>query len=217
MELKNSLLQNFLTKETYHALVLTTHSNIECIQYLLREREFGFVLTRKFSSDPLEALFAFLRRTAGCNDALDIRATLNGLEKMLKTGLIASSNQSNVASSSSYRTGTLVTVNSNPAKATISFPVIAEEKLWELCLSPKTQQPSPGAASIAMVGGFVARAILEKINFDSCIALVLKPNSNTPVDGLIAYHPRQKFLTRTSWHLNWFQLPSTNWESADTS
>ncbi|KAG0419857.1 hypothetical protein HPB47_003833, partial [Ixodes persulcatus] len=176
---KNSLPQNVLTKETYHALVLTTHSNVECIRYLLREREFGFVLTRKFSSDPLEALFGCLRRTAGCNGALDMRATLNGLEKMLKTGLIASSSQSN--------TGTLVTVSSNPAKATISFPLTAEEKLRELCIPPRLQQTGPGAASIAMVGGFIARAISEKINCDSCIALVLKPKSSAPADGLIAY------------------------------
>lgn len=195
---KNSLPQNFLTKETYHALVLTTHSNVECIRYLLREKEFGFVLTRKFSSDPLEALFGFLRRTAGCNDALDMRATLNGLEKMLKTGLIASSNQSNVASSSSYQAGTLVTVSSNSAKATTSFPLIAEDKLRELCLSPRPQQPGPGAASIAMVGGFIARAISEKINCDSCIALVLKPKSSAPVDGLIAYQDRGGLCYPTS-------------------
>lgn len=79
-----------------------------------------------------------------------MRATLNGLEKMLKTGLIALSNESNIASSSLCRTSTLVTINSNPAKATISFPVIAEEKLRELCLSLRPQQPGPGAASIAM-------------------------------------------------------------------
>ncbi|KAG0443010.1 hypothetical protein HPB47_015386 [Ixodes persulcatus] len=207
---KNSLPQNLLTKETYHALVLTTHSNVECIRYLLREREFGFVLTRKFSGDPLEALFGFLRRTAGCNDALNMRATLNGLEKMLKTGLIASSNQSNVASSSSYQTGTLVTVSSHPVKATvsshpakasISFPLIAEEKLRELCLSPKPQQPGqpgPGAASIAMVGRFIARAISEKINCDCCIALVLKPKSSAPVDDLIAYQDKGGLCYPTS-------------------
>ncbi|KAL1441843.1 hypothetical protein MTO96_008235 [Rhipicephalus appendiculatus] len=63
--------ENFLTKETYHALVFTTVSNVQCIQFLLNECDFMFVLTRKFSSDPIESLFGFLRRTAGCNDVMD--------------------------------------------------------------------------------------------------------------------------------------------------
>ncbi|KAH7959786.1 hypothetical protein HPB49_013836 [Dermacentor silvarum] len=59
--------QNFLGKETHHALVLTTNSNVQCIRYPLNEKEFKFVLTRKFSSDPIESLFGFLRRDSGCN------------------------------------------------------------------------------------------------------------------------------------------------------
>lgn len=30
--------QNFLSKETHHALVLTTNSNVQCIRYLLNEK-----------------------------------------------------------------------------------------------------------------------------------------------------------------------------------
>ncbi|KAG0413076.1 hypothetical protein HPB47_009788 [Ixodes persulcatus] len=93
---------NFLSKETHHALVLTTRSNAECIHFLLNEKKFNFVLARKFSSDPIEALFGFLRRTAGCNDAMDMKSVLCGLEKMLKTGVVSSSKQSNVNCSASF-------------------------------------------------------------------------------------------------------------------
>ncbi|KAH6933855.1 hypothetical protein HPB50_018610 [Hyalomma asiaticum] len=93
--------QNFLTKETHHALVFTTVSNVQCIRFLLH-RGFKFVLTRKFSSDPIGSLFGTLRRSAGSNDMMDVRSALSGLEKMLKTGIVAASSTSNVHSSSSF-------------------------------------------------------------------------------------------------------------------
>lgn len=46
--------ENFLSKETYHALVFTTHSNVACIRSLLTKKMLQFVLTRKMSSDPIE-------------------------------------------------------------------------------------------------------------------------------------------------------------------
>ncbi|KAH6945811.1 hypothetical protein HPB50_010061 [Hyalomma asiaticum] len=62
--------QNFLTKETHHALVFTTVSNVQCIRFLLH-RGFKFVLTRKFSSAHRIALWypsaqCRLQRHAGC-------------------------------------------------------------------------------------------------------------------------------------------------------
>ncbi|KAH7940644.1 hypothetical protein HPB49_002743 [Dermacentor silvarum] len=99
---------NFLSKETYASLVLTTKSNVMSIRFLLTEKKFIFVLARKFSSDPIEALFGFLRRTAGCNDDMDRRSVLCGMEKMLKTGIISSSLQSNVNDSTSFCAATAV-------------------------------------------------------------------------------------------------------------
>ena len=46
--------KQFLTEETYEAVVLTTKSTVACIRYLLRQG-FNFVLTRKFSTDKIEA------------------------------------------------------------------------------------------------------------------------------------------------------------------
>ncbi|XP_075533163.1 uncharacterized protein LOC142566205 [Dermacentor variabilis] len=87
--------ENFLSKETHHALVFATMSNVESIRFLLSHKKFKFVLTRKFSSDSKEAMFGFLRRSSGCNDALDVKSAVCGIEKMLKTGIVASSAQSN--------------------------------------------------------------------------------------------------------------------------
>ncbi|KAH7986172.1 hypothetical protein HPB49_026095 [Dermacentor silvarum] len=103
--------KEFFTKETYEALLLTTYSTGACIKYLLTEEKFLFVLTRKFNSDPIESLFGTLRMSAGCNDMLNVRSVLSGLEKVLKTGIAASSVTSNVAHSerAQMSTGTLHT------------------------------------------------------------------------------------------------------------
>ncbi|KAH7958919.1 hypothetical protein HPB49_006517 [Dermacentor silvarum] len=91
--------KEFFTKETYEALLLTTYYTVACIKYLLTEEKFLFVLTRKFNSDPIESPFDTLRMSAGCNDMLNVRSVLSGLEKVLKTGIAASSVTSNVAHS----------------------------------------------------------------------------------------------------------------------
>ncbi|KAH7937463.1 hypothetical protein HPB49_012611 [Dermacentor silvarum] len=81
------LAKNFLSKETYEGVVITTRSNVECIGYLLEEMSFDFVLTRKMSSDPIESFFGWLRKSAGSNDQTDVRAVLTGIEKTFKTGI----------------------------------------------------------------------------------------------------------------------------------
>ncbi|KAH8018240.1 hypothetical protein HPB51_000851 [Rhipicephalus microplus] len=90
------LAKNFLTKETYEGLVITTRSNVECIRYLLEEMSFHFVLTRKILSDPLESFFGWLRKSAGSNGQTDVRAVLTGIEKTLKTGVASASSTSNI-------------------------------------------------------------------------------------------------------------------------
>lgn len=67
-----------------------------CIKYLLVAKNFYFVLTRKFSIDPFESLFGTLRRSLGCNDQLDVRPAVAGLEKLLKTGIALAPENSNV-------------------------------------------------------------------------------------------------------------------------
>ncbi|KAH9368459.1 hypothetical protein HPB48_012611 [Haemaphysalis longicornis] len=98
---QQSLAKNFLTKETYQGLLFTSISNVKCIRYLLEVMRFRFILTRKMSSDPIEAFFEGLRKSAGSNDQTDVRAVLSGIEKALKTGTACTSSSSNVMTADS--------------------------------------------------------------------------------------------------------------------
>ena len=91
----NQLGKEFLTNETFEALVLTTRSTVDCIKYLL-QNGYHYILTRAFSSDPVESLFSTLRQMSGSNDMMDARSVSFSLQKILKTGILSSSDFSNV-------------------------------------------------------------------------------------------------------------------------
>jgi hypothetical protein len=90
--------RQFITKQTYEALVLTTKCTVDCIKYLL-DCGYHYVLTRAFNSDPIESLFSALRQMNGGNDVMDVRTTLFSMEKILKTGHLVTSKYSNVGKS----------------------------------------------------------------------------------------------------------------------
>lgn len=48
--------REFLTAETYQAILLATYLTVACVRHLLTEEKFSFVLTQKFNSDPIESL-----------------------------------------------------------------------------------------------------------------------------------------------------------------
>ncbi|KAH9367381.1 hypothetical protein HPB48_010176 [Haemaphysalis longicornis] len=183
---------SFLTKETYHALVFTTVSNVQCIRLLLSELRFQFVLTRKLSSDPIESFFGILRRCAGCNDMLDVRSTLCGIEKMLKTGIVASSKSSNVSSSTSFCSSrAIVGSNVHSTEITPSPTVkLAQQALRDVCTSATPFLPTADMAALSFVGGYIARAVAENIACDKCVALVQKPRGSCATDGLISHQDR---------------------------
>lgn len=95
--------KDFLTNETYEAITLTTKSTVLCIKYLL-ENGYHYVLTRAFSSNPVESIFSTLRRMSGSNDMLDARAVNFSLQKILKTGILSMSNFSSVENHASDMT-----------------------------------------------------------------------------------------------------------------
>ena len=76
--------KEFLTSETYEAIVLTTKSTIAKIKYLLKDLKFQFVLTRKFNSDNIERTFSALRQANGGNYNMDAKAAIYGVEKNIK-------------------------------------------------------------------------------------------------------------------------------------
>lgn len=125
---------------------MTTYSTVACTKYLLREERFFFVLTRRFNSDPIESLFGTLRMSSGCNDTLDVRAALSGLEKVLKTGIATANAASNVAHSE-----VVVMSGSLPANASASSSEAAHTNPSEVVLmsgtlaanaAPSTSEPA---------------------------------------------------------------------------
>ncbi len=51
---------DFLSRETYEALTVTTASTVSCVRYLICSG-YHFVLTRAFNSDSIELFFSGLR------------------------------------------------------------------------------------------------------------------------------------------------------------
>ncbi|KAH8026692.1 hypothetical protein HPB51_024191 [Rhipicephalus microplus] len=176
--------KEFLTKETYEAVLLTTYSTVACIKYLLTEETFLFVLTRKFNSDPIESLFGTLRMSSGCNDMLNVRSVLQGLEKVLKTGLAASSMASNVAhrECAQMSTGTLLTEASPSLTQQLPQLQRAACVLQRLNATVLPQHlPSLEISATVYVRGYIARVINEHMCCGSCTAVCTKPSSNQPI------------------------------------
>ncbi|KAH6944764.1 hypothetical protein HPB50_004968 [Hyalomma asiaticum] len=71
------------TDETYTALLFTAKSTVETVRFLLKQGV-NYVLTKKFNSDPIEALFGKFRAMCGGNDALDARAVTTALTHIVK-------------------------------------------------------------------------------------------------------------------------------------
>lgn len=72
--------QEFLSKEAYEALRVSTLSTVLCIKHLL-QLKLHFVLNRKFSSDDVESLFPAIRQLNGSNELTDAYAALSVLKR----------------------------------------------------------------------------------------------------------------------------------------
>lgn len=70
-------------------------------------------------------------------------------------------------------------------------------RLRELSLSVVPYLPNPIVASIAYIGGYVARVVAEKVPCENCIAIIQKPNGNSAAEGLISYQDRGGLLYPT--------------------
>ncbi|XP_077485881.1 uncharacterized protein LOC144096945 [Amblyomma americanum] len=191
--------KQFLSKETYQALVMTTTSNVECIKHLLAVESFKFVLTRKFSSDPFESFFGWLRRSAGSNDQTDARAVLSGVEKVQKTGLVSASLNSNVVGTSNHSLGPLSTKPAVTQHVDL-FPQETRRLLGDLLKNPKSLLPTSDTAALSMLGGYLARVVQEKLDCSSCTAFLTRPASSAPSGSLIhqdrggLFYPSTEFV-----------------------
>ncbi|XP_050032440.1 uncharacterized protein [Dermacentor andersoni] len=190
--------REFLTAETYEAILLTTYSTVACVRYLLTEEKFSFVLTRKFNSDPIESLFGSLRMSSGCNDMLDVRAALSGLEKLLKTGIAVSNAASNIAHKECGAMSGHILSSMPPLPSTVqAVPKLSRARLalqrLNTTILPQ-QLSSLQISATAYVGGYIARVVGEHIDCENCVTLCTKPVSNQPLFQLTRSQDRGGLL-----------------------
>lgn len=156
----------------HEALLLTTYSTVSCIRYLLKTEKFFFVVTRKFSSDPVESFFGTLRRSVGCNDQLDARSAISGFEKVLKTGIAAASGDSNVLRSDKPGPSSgLQLPRPQECSEAVDLPVAALNLLKHL----KSARVSPSFPTLqhsatVYLGGYIRRIVEEHAACEDCCA-----------------------------------------------
>jgi len=63
----------FISLQTYQGLKITVHSIVECVKFLLHNRICGYVLTERFSQDPLENYFGRQRSMGARKDNPSVR------------------------------------------------------------------------------------------------------------------------------------------------
>lgn len=122
--------------------------------------------------------------SSGSNDVLDVRAALTGLEKILKTGIAASSEGSNVAHSEPAATSRplpaeVLTSSLQSKSALTRRALVILERLNSTVLPQHL--PSLQISATVYIGGYIARVISEQMKCDSCIAISTKPVTNQPL------------------------------------
>ena len=76
--------KNFLSNETYTALIATSIASAEAIKYLLKTGK-EFVLTRRFSTENIEAFFGSVRQIHGGNDRPNAEKTTTAISRLVRT------------------------------------------------------------------------------------------------------------------------------------
>ncbi|KAH7985769.1 hypothetical protein HPB49_026279 [Dermacentor silvarum] len=176
----------FLSEETYEALRVTSMSTVLCTRFLLKTG-FHFVLTSKFSSDDVESLFSTIRQLNGPNDQTDAYAALSSLQKILVTGIVHASTSANAGS-----------VVGSLGKASKLFPIpvktTSDNDVRKLLLPhltaleryPSAPQRSLRASTLAMIAGFLVRAVQDCIECEGCLINMRAPVSHSTTTAIIA-------------------------------
>ncbi|KAH8033744.1 hypothetical protein HPB51_015776 [Rhipicephalus microplus] len=168
--------------KTYEALLLTTYSTVAFTRHLLSRENFRFVLSRKFNSDPIESLFGTLRKSLGSNDTLDVRSVMSGLEKLLKMGIAAGPEGSNVLHEQEFEPSNALPAVTCTPKDPSELSRGATDVLKRFKV--KTVQailPTLQVTTTVYMGGYIARVVREHIDCDYCCQLTSKSPSSQPL------------------------------------
>ncbi|CAG0901797.1 unnamed protein product, partial [Cyprideis torosa] len=154
-------------EQTLDALILTAKSTVACTQFLL-DSGYLYVVTRKFSSDCIEQLFSGVRAGGGCDDKSNALHVARYMEKILRLGILtirASGNTGgNISMSEMRESGSLGPL---PQRKFIPDPFLTADlqALMRYFPEPTDHLPTDDVSvtlSSAMIGGFLARAIMER-------------------------------------------------------
>jgi hypothetical protein len=197
-----------LTNETAHALIFTARSTYLCMEFLLHQSGFYYVLTRSFSSDAVEGMFSHVRLKAGSNDATDARTAEYALRRILRCGIVKSSESSNTAENVNYVSSAKLrkfkssNLNSlfDLCEPDLILPFQLLEKIRNLSkpiiVNPKN---TIYAASVAFIAGYIVKKLNEKFHCDSCLSSILCFSTPGPLLRLINLQNRGG-LTYSNYH-----------------
>jgi hypothetical protein len=102
-----------LSKETAHAVKLTSYSTYRCVKYFLSQVGFFCVLARSFSSDAVEVTSFHVRLKDGSNDMTDSRTAEYAVRQILRCGIVKASKSSNIARNTDYISANTIVSNSS--------------------------------------------------------------------------------------------------------
>lgn len=182
-----------LTKETTEALLFTVNSTVHCIIHLLKNG-FFYVLTRRFSGDPVEALFSTVRMGGGSNDVTDARTAAYAIKRILKSGLMIPSKAANVTGDNAYCGETFPTGGNSITDTGTENDLVLPDHV--LILLDKLTVPNDRVdinletVSQALICGYLIRVIEEKVSCDCCIRNISMPKTSTPLNEIIHHQDR---------------------------
>jgi hypothetical protein len=176
--------------------VFTAESTSECVKYLLHESNFYFMLTRAFSSDPVETMFSNVRMGGGLHDVTDARTAHYALQHILKSGIVhaVSSASANIsASDTSYTSCVTICKNRNSLNEEDNLEIDLPEYIRENIqnFGEETNKVGYGlrSASVAMLTGYIVRTLDERIDC-SGLEKFTSFSACTPLLGLIHLQDR---------------------------
>ena len=185
-----------LTKETAEAVKFTAKSTAECIKYLLEESGFFYVLTRAFSSDAVESMFSNVRLCGGSQDATDARAAHYAIKRIIKSGLVTTSESANVYSDCNHlsKIGQIQSSERSTTETNIHIPDSIIEEISDLhkLTFVNTIFTDINSASVAFLSGYICRTIEERLECKNCLDSLLTTAKSTPLLDLIYLQDRGK-------------------------
>ena len=167
-----------LTNETFLACIQTIEAMLAMTEYMLAKNKLTYILTGKFSSDPIEGRFGWYRQANGGNFFMSLKQLLQVEKKIRCISLL----QQHALQGASK----LVLLDDLPMKEDEDA---SEGCLWlqEYLAEVILDQDDSDISVVFFVSGYIARSISRRRKCDGCKELLIKsddcPSIQTFVEG----------------------------------